>query len=106
MFEDISLAVRGLRRNPSFALLSVLVLGLGIGATTTVFSAVDAVLLRPLPYPQADRLAQITLNFQARGVNGDSQSGVTYRFLLDHQQSFSAFAAVRWKYWCKSRRRR
>jgi putative ABC transport system permease protein len=93
MFEDISLAVRGLRRNPSFALLSVLVLGLGIGATTTVFSAVDAVLLRPLPYPQADRLAQIILNFQARGVAGDSQNGVTYRFLLDHQQSFSAFAA-------------
>jgi putative ABC transport system permease protein len=94
MFEDISLALRGLRRNPSFGLLSVLVLGLGIGATTTVFSAVDAVLLRPLPYPKPDRLAQVTLNFQNGGINGDSQTGVTYRFLRDHQQSFSAFAAA------------
>ena len=57
--RDIRLTLRGLTRNPGFTAMAVLTLAIGIGATTTTFSAVYGVLLRPLPFPSADRLARI-----------------------------------------------
>ena len=60
LWRDLTHAWRGLRRAPGFALLAVLTLALGIGATTAIFSVVYAALLRPLPYPGADRLVDLT----------------------------------------------
>lgn len=60
VMQDVRYAARRLRQRPGFALTVVLVLGLGIGAATTMFSAVDAALLRPLPFQRDDRL--VTLN--------------------------------------------
>ena len=57
--HDLTFAARQLRRSPTFALVAILTLGLGIGATTAIFSVADGVLLRPLPYPQADRLVRL-----------------------------------------------
>lgn len=54
--NDVRLAIRYLRRAPAFAITSIVTLGLAIGATAAIFSVIDPVLLRPLPYPNADRL--------------------------------------------------
>ena len=60
LWQDVRYALRQLRRNRAFTLTAVLTLGLGIGATTAIFSAVYALLLRPLPYPDAGRLMYIS----------------------------------------------
>ncbi|WP_213804064.1 ABC transporter permease [Granulicella sp. dw_53] len=59
LLQDIRFGVRQLRRNPAFAWTAIITLALGIGATTAIFSAVYALLLRPLPYPGSDRLMLI-----------------------------------------------
>jgi putative ABC transport system permease protein len=64
--QDIRYGVRSLGRNPGFATVALLALGLGVGATTAVFSVVNSVLLQPLPYRSADRLVRLIENVPAR----------------------------------------
>jgi len=71
---EVRLVFRQLRKSPGFTLTAVLMLAFGIGATTAIFSIVDGVLLRPLPFPQADRL--VTLGDQVEGTDwGHSDPG-------------------------------
>jgi hypothetical protein len=56
MIREIRYAIRQLAKHPGFTFVSALTLGLGIGANTAIFSVVNALLLRPLPYPHSDRL--------------------------------------------------
>ena len=57
LLQDIRYALRGIAKAPTLSLLVILTLAVGVGASTAIFSFVNAVLLRPLPYPSADRLA-------------------------------------------------
>ena len=66
--RDVAHGVRSLRRTPGFTVVAVLTLALGIGATTAIFSVISAVLLRPLPYPNADRLVQLFAPANERGL--------------------------------------
>ena len=75
-----------LRKNPGFALVAVLVLAIGIGANTAIFSIVDRVLLRPLPYPEADRL--VFLENVYKNAGRTSVSYPQYQFWRDQHQLF------------------
>jgi predicted permease len=74
--HDLRYAVRTLLRNRAFTSVAVLTLGLGIGATSAIFSVMNAVLLRPLPYPDADRLVRVIMTLPASMAG----SGVPERF--------------------------
>jgi len=89
--QDVTFALRQLAANPGFTLVAVLTLALGIGATTAIFSAVNAVVLRPLPVPRAERLAFVFETW--RGEYGESSAG-NYVAVVEQQTVFSHLAAV------------
>ena len=86
LIQDIRFALRVLRKNPGFALVAILVLAIGIGANTAIFSVVDTVLLRPLPYPHAERLVFIENVFQQAGHT--PMTYTQYQFWRDQHQLF------------------
>ena len=70
IWQGMRYGIRTVRKNPGFAATAVLTIALGIGATTTIFSLVYGVALRPLPYPEPERLAAVSsIPLQARGGN-------------------------------------
>src|SRR5438132_13352585 len=66
MVQELRYALRALKHNPSFAAIAVLTLALGIGANTAMFSVVNGVLLRPLDYPNASRIVQLSTSLRGR----------------------------------------
>ena len=92
LWQDLRYGVRVLLKQPGFTLIALLTLALGIGANTVIFSVVDAVLLRPLPYPQAERLALLWSTFASQGIATSGSSMPDYREWRDQNQVFEVLA--------------
>ena len=83
VIRDIRYAIRMMRRTRAATIAAVLTLGVAIGVNTAVFSIVDAVLLRPLPYPQPDRLALVTRISPGASSHDIAQNGRTWEYVRD-----------------------
>jgi putative ABC transport system permease protein len=91
LMQDIRYALRMLRKSPGFALIAIITLALGIGANTAIFSVVDAVLLKPLPYPQPNRIAAV---WGTHSKMGESRRTLSYPDFKDLQAQNHVFAHV------------
>lgn len=92
LFADLRQAVRVLRKQPGITVIALAALALGIGANTAIFSVVNAVLLRPLPYPQPDRLVRVARGYKS-GEIGSAVSIPKFTFWRDHNEVFDAITA-------------
>ena len=94
VLADLKLALRRLRKSPGFAVTILLTLAIGIGANTAVFSVVDSVLLKPLPYPDSNRLVSLWLLAPGAGIadfaEGLQLSPSMYLTFSDHNRSFES----------------
>src|SRR6188508_1780247 len=94
-FRDLRYGVRMLLKQPGFTLLAVLTLALGIGANTAIFSVVNGVLLKPLPYPDSHQLVRLFETVERGGVKSDRMEVAPANFVdwKSQSQSFSQVAA-------------
>jgi putative ABC transport system permease protein len=91
--RDLRYGVRQLRRSPGFAAIAIVTIALGIGATSAIFSVVNAVALKPLPYPDSDRLVFITSQFPTLGFDKFWVSPPEYFELRERARSYTDIAA-------------
>ncbi|HEU5399790.1 MAG TPA: ABC transporter permease [Terriglobales bacterium] len=94
LIRDVQFAIRQLRRRPGFALITMVTLGLGIGATTAIFSLVNTVVLRPLPFPEPDRLMSVSPARQAGPGAPMVPSSFSYPDFFDYRSQNHSFEAV------------
>ncbi|MGH9842356.1 MAG: serine hydrolase [Blastocatellia bacterium] len=94
LWQDLRYGARMLWKKPGFTLIAVLTLALGIGANTAIFSVVNAVLLRPLPYPHAERMVYVFEGKQSDPKAEDSISPHNFTDLRSRNQSFDSYFAL------------
>src|SRR4029079_16024487 len=90
-FRDARYALRSLRRSPAFTATAVLTIALGVGGTTAIFSIVDGVLLKPLPYVQPDRLVRL---YEVNPSTGGERNGLSLPDLEDWRTRTDPFASA------------
>lgn len=93
LFKDLRYAIRNLLKQPGFAAIAIITLALGIGANTAMFSVINAVLLRPLPYHEPDRLVTLWEESPERGMYQMPVSFANYRDWVDQNQVFQQISA-------------
>src|SRR5919112_5134322 len=93
LWQDIRYGVRGIGNRPGFAVLAIVTLGLGMGATTTIFSAIQNILLDPFPYTDARRVAAIRIHDLASADQGGRGAFQVPEF-LDFQEQNHVFEEV------------
>jgi putative ABC transport system permease protein len=94
LLKDLRYSVRTLLKMPGFTIVALLVLALGIGANTAIFSVVNSVVLRPLPYPGADRLALIWETDLRNGIKREGPSSPNFLDWKEQSQSFEEMALL------------
>jgi predicted permease len=94
LLKDVRFGIRMLVKSPSFTAVAVLSLALGIGANTAIFSLVDAVLIRPLPYHRADRLMMVWGDASSIGFPRNDMSPADYYDVKTRNQAFDGVAAI------------
>jgi putative ABC transport system permease protein len=94
LLQDLRYGIRGLLKRPGFTAVVVITLALGIGANTTIFSVVNAVLLRPLPFKDSDRLIRVWESNPGRNWPEFSASAPNYRDWVQQQTAFEHLAAM------------
>ena len=92
VLQDLRCGIRQLRKNPGFATTAILILGLGIGATTAIFSALNPILFKSLPYPHPERLVTI---FERKDGGSRLPSFGTFSALSEQNRSFEAMAVMK-----------
>ena len=94
LWNDIRFALRQLRKSRAFTLVVLATLGLSIGANTAIYSVLDAVLLRPAPYPELDRLALVNTHWRQNGKEGmlTSQTGALFEGVRDGSRALDVAA--------------
>jgi putative ABC transport system permease protein len=88
IIEDVRFGIRSLSKRPGFAAVAVVTLALGIGANTAIFSVVNAVLLRPLPYPNPSQLLRCDWRLESMEI--DSVTSLVFQYWKDHANAFEA----------------
>jgi len=95
IFRDLKIAIRHLSKSPGFAVTAILMLALGIGATTAIFSIVEGVLLRPLPFPDPSRLVVVADILQGVQTGpGNGEAGVTAPDILNYSRDTHSFTSL------------
>ena len=95
VLADFRFALRTFRRMPTFTIVATITLALGIGATSAMFTLVNGILLRPLPYPNAGRLVRLIQSYPEKGLDTWGISQVNIALYRDRATDFEAFAAYR-----------
>jgi len=95
LLQDSRFAIRQFKKAPGFALATILTIALGIGGTTAIFSLVNAVLLRPLPFPEPDRLMYVAArNDRNPSVSASAGNSLSYPDFFDWRSQSKSFAAM------------
>jgi predicted permease len=94
LWLDLKFVLRQLRKSPGFTATAVLMLALGVGATTAIFSIVEGVLLRPLPFPDPDRLMVLADRLKGADVGGNGEAGVTVPDIRAYTRDTRGFSAL------------
>jgi putative ABC transport system permease protein len=96
LWQDLRYAIRTLFRNPVFSVVTLLTLAIGIGSTTAIFSVVHALLLKPLPYPDSDRLVRLVANQPPGQTSGPQRapSGISVGEVAELRSSMRSLSSI------------